>query len=338
DKLLDVVLLQSDIMDLKARTKGLAVGTIIESKITKGDGVVATFLVQEGTLSKGDIVASLSSQGKVRLLRDHKGTRMSKAGPSTPVEVVGLKEVPKSGDRFMVVDTERQAQKILKESKERKRSSVVKRVIKFGQEDIKKLYVLLKADVAGSLEVLVNIVSSIKHEEVEIQIIHSGVGDVSLSDVALAKSVGATIFGFNVSTGASVRKEAGNEIQIHCYDVIYELEQNIKDAVSDILSPIIKEVKIGTMVVRKIFNISKIGRITGCYVQDGMVDNDSLVKIIRNGKIIGESKIKSIKIVNDSVKEAKNGYECGLNLISFHDCEEGDKVEAYRVERHKQKI
>ncbi len=349
DELLEMILLVAEISDLKANPDRPARGTIIEAELDKGRGPVATVLVQNGTLHVGDSVVAGTAAGRVRAMTDHLGRRLKSAGPSMPVEVLGFSEVPQAGDILYVVADEKTARqiaakRILRKREEETRATAARvslddlfRQIKEGQ--VKELNIILKADVQGSVEALKKALESLSTDEVRVNIIHSGVGLISETDILLASASNAIVLGFNVKADINARKAAEAEkVDIRTYRVIYEAINDVKAAMSGLLEPEYREVVIGQAEVRKIFKISKVGTIAGCYVKEGKLTRDAKVKLIRDGTIVYEGKLDSLKRFKDDVREVQEGYECGLALENFNDIKEGDVIEAITTETIKREL
>ncbi|MBL0725602.1 MAG: translation initiation factor IF-2 [Alphaproteobacteria bacterium] len=333
DTLLETIALHADVMELKAKFDGPAAGTIIESRMDKRKGVVATMLVQSGTLKQGDIVSCLSAFGRVRDMSNDSGVSVKYATPSMPVEIIGLNFTPKAGDRFIVTVTEKEATQVYEEGKkiDQNLSNLGAREINFGNKK-KELNIIVKGDVWGSVEAASLLLSKIKSNEVSINIIHKGVGAVSASDMSLMSTTEGIICGFKVAIDKKARLVSDSKLDIRIYDVIYDLENDIKDKLIDMLDREIKETKTGSGVIRKIFKISKVGIIFGSYISDGLITSSSLIKIYRDKELVGESKVSSLKSVDDNVKEIVSGHECGIKLTNNMSLQEGDKFEIFSVE------
>ncbi len=343
EELLDLILIQAEVLELKANPDKLARGVIIESKLDKGRGPVATVLVQEGTLKVGDPFIVGTLYGRVRSLFNDKGKRIDKAGPSTPVEVLGLPGVPEAGDEFIIVSDERKARQIatmreqkLKEKEMAKKAKLSLEDIyeKIQQGEIQELNIVLKGDVQGSVEAVSESLNKISSSKVKVNIIHSGVGSINEGDVMLAEASKAIIIGFNVKVDP---KAAGlaekNNIDIKIYNIIYELIDNVKLALEGLLKPITKEVLVGKAEVRQTFSISKIGTIAGCFVLEGKVSRNNTVKVIRDKNIIFEGRLSSLKRFKDDVKEVAQGFECGMSIEGFNDIKQGDLFEFYETQQ-----
>lgn len=343
EELLDLILIQAEVMDLKANPDRLAKGVIVESKLDKGRGPVATVLIQEGTLKIGDPFIVGTLYGKVRSLFNDKGKKIDKAGPATPVEVLGLPGVPEAGDEFIVVSDERKARQIatLREQKQKELEMVKKAKLslediyeKIQQGEIQELNIVLKGDVQGSVEAISEALNKISASNVKVNIIHSGVGSINESDVMLAEASKAIIIGFNVKVDqkASVIAEKNN-VDIKIYNIIYELIDNIKLALEGLLKPITKEVLVGKAEVRQTFSISRIGTIAGCFISEGKVSRNNIVKVVRDKNIVFEGKLSSLKRFKDDVKEVQQGFECGISIEGFNDIKVGDIFEFYETQQ-----
>ncbi|HZW48923.1 MAG TPA: translation initiation factor IF-2 [Bacillota bacterium] len=345
DTLLESIILLSEIMELKANPNRKAVGTVIESKLDKGRGPVATVLVNKGTLNIGDVIIVGKTFGKVRAMIDDKGRRIKKAGPSMPVEVVGLSDVPDSSDSFYVVEDERQARQLaevrasnqkIEEQKQSTRITLEDLFTQMSTGEVKDLNLILKADVFGSIDAIKNALEKLSTPEIKVNLVHTGVGAISETDVMLASASHAIIIGFNMRPDPNAQKIADQQsIDIRTYRIIYEILDDVKAAMKGLLSPVIKDTIIGHVEVREIFRISKVGNIAGCYVNDGKVTRSSLVRVIRDGAVIFEGEIDSLRRLKDDVKEVAAGYECGIMLERFNDIKTGDRFEVYIKEEVK---
>lgn len=343
DKLLEMVLLVAEMRELKANPDRPAKGTVIESKLDKGRGPVATVLVQNGTLRVGDIVVAGTAVGHVRAMNDDKGRSVKKAGPSIPVEILGLSEVPEGGDTFYAVDDERKAREVVenrkfkeKQSKQQKASAIsldnLFEHIESGK--MKDLNIIVKADVQGSVEAVTQSLTRISNDEVRVNVIHGAVGAVTESDVMLASASGAIIVGFNVrpTPGAAAAAE-NDEVDIRLYRVIYDAIEDIEKALKGMLEPTFREAVTGHAEIRTTFRVSGVGTIGGAYVTDGKILRSSKVRVVRDGIVIHEGELGSLKRFKDDVKEVASGYECGLSIDKFNDIKDGDVVEAYVMEQ-----
>lgn len=343
DKLLEMVLLVAEMRELKANPDRPAKGTVIESKLDKGRGPVATVLVQNGTLRVGDIVVAGTAVGHVRAMNDDKGRSVKKAGPSIPVEILGLSEVPEGGDTFYAVDDERKAREVVenrkfkeKQSKQQKASAIsldnLFEHIESGK--MKDLNIIVKADVQGSVEAVTQSLTRISNDEVRVNVIHGAVGAVTESDVMLASASDAIIVGFNVrpTPGAATAAE-NDEVDIRLYRVIYDAIEDIEKALKGMLEPTFREAVTGHAEIRTTFRVSGVGTIGGAYVTDGKILRSSKVRVVRDGIVIHEGELGSLKRFKDDVKEVASGYECGLSIDKFNDIKDGDVVEAYVMEQ-----
>ncbi len=348
EDLLEMILLVAEMQDLKANPKRLARGTVIEAELDKGRGPVATVLVQTGTLQIGDSIVAGQASGKVRAMVDDKGRRVKKAAPSTPVEVLGLSDVPLAGDTFNAVPDDKTAKAIASKRISKKREEEFKATAKVSLEDlfkqikegqVKDLNIIIKADVQGSIEALKQSLNKLSNEEVRVNPIHGGVGGITETDVMLASASNAIIIGFNVRPDANARKAAEKEkVDIRLYRVIYNAIEDVKSAMAGMLDPEFKEAVIGRLEVRQTFKVSKIGTIAGCYVTEGKITKNSEVRVIRDGIVVFEGKLDSLKRFKDDVKEVVEGYECGVTIEKFNDVVEGDIIEAFVMEEVKRQL
>ena len=339
DELLEMVQLTAEMQEYKANPDRLAVGTVIEAQLDKGRGPVATLLVQNGTLKVGDNVVIGDTYGKVRTMEDETHRRLNEALPSKAVVVTGLEEVPMAGDKFMVISDERQARQIAEARKDRTKvqlnaGKVATLEEMFSQlDEHKELNLIVKADVQGSLEAVKNSIAKIQVEDIKINIVRAGVGAITETDIILAQASRAIVVGFNVRPTGQVRGSAESSgVEIRLYNIIYKLLEDIDAALKGMLDPEFEEVVTGFAEVRQTFKVSKVGTIAGCYVTDGVIERNSLVRILRAGVVIFEGKMATLRRFKDDVKEVKAGYECGITIASFNDIKEGDVIEA-SVER-----
>ena len=341
-ELLEMILLTSDILELKANAKRKARGMVIEAQLDKGRGPVATVLVQKGTLHVGDFIAAGPSHGKVRAMIDDTGRRVKEAGPSTPVEILGLNDVPGAGEVFVSLDSDKEAKsfaetfiaqnkvKLLDETKTKSKMSLEGLFSKIQEGNLKELNLILKADVQGSVEAVKESLLKLSNDEVVVKVIHSGVGAINESDVILASASNAIIIGFNVRPDATAKATAETEgVEVKLYDVIYKAIEDVEDAMKGMLDPVFEEKIIGHAEIRQIFKASGIGNIAGAYMLDGVMQRGALVRITREGEQIYEGKLASLKRFKDDVKEVKAGFECGLVFEEFGDFAELDIVEGY---------
>lgn len=347
DNLLEMVLLTAEMQEIKANPHRNAKGTVIEAKLDKGRGAVATLLVQNGTLHVGDSIIVGSTYGRIRAMFDDKGKKIKTAGPSIPVEILGLSEVPAAGDRFHQVKDEKTARDIAGKRKQKVREEYLQSTHKVSLEDlynqikegkVKELNIIVKADVQGSIEALKQSLQKLSNEEVKVRVLHGAVGAITETDVTLASASNAIIIGFNVRPDSNAQAEAEKEsVDIKTYRVIYNAIEDIKAAMVGMLEPDYKEVVLGKAEIRQTYKISNVGTIAGCYVQEGKIVRNSQVRIIRDGIVIFESELASLKRFKDDVKEVAEGYECGLSIDKFNDIKDGDIVEAYTMEEIKKK-
>ena len=339
DKLQEAILLQAEIMDLQANPHRDAVGSIIEAKIEKGRGPVATVLIQNGTLHAGDIFVAGMEFGKVRLLVDDKGQRVEEATPGTPIEVLGFDGVPHAGDTFLVVKDEAKAREVSEHRRLKMREKVVAQESSTGAIDFfaqkgagHELSVVIKADVQGSAEAIRASLQKLATEEVGVRVLHCGVGGINETDISLASSSHALIIGFNVRANTQAREEAKkNHLDIRYYSIIYEIIDDVKALMSGMLSPISQEEFLGRATIQKIFKVSKVGAIAGCFVTEGVVRRGAKVRILRDDVVVHEGPLKSLKRLKDEVKEVKNNLECGMTFENYNDMREGDVIECSEV-------
>jgi len=342
DDLLEMILLVAEMEDLKANPNKPARGTVIEAKLEKGKGPVATVIVQNGTLQVGDAVIAGTTYGKVRAMFDDKGRKIKKAGPSMPVEILGFSEVPEAGDKFVVVENEKKARELAEKRKEVQRELELKKKQKVSLEDlfrqiqegtVKELNVIIKADVQGSVEALRKSLEELSNEEVRIRVIHGAVGAITETDVMLASASNAIIIGFNVRPETNAKTLAEKEkVEIKLYRIIYDAIEDVKAAMKGMLEPKYKEVELGRAEVRAVFKIPGVGNVAGCYVLSGKITRNADVRIVRDGIVIYEGKIASLKRFKDDVREVQQGFECGIGIEKFNDIKEGDIIEAYTME------
>lgn len=345
DNLLEMVLLEADVLELKANPTKQAKGTIIEAKLDKAKGPVATMLVQRGQLDVGDTIIVGSSIGRIRTMKNAKGKSLKFAGPSTPVEITGLHSVPETGDTFYEVKDEKTAKHLIEKRKyeERQKSIAGSTAVtlddlfsKIASENLKQLNLIVKADVQGSVEALKQSLEKLSNEEVQVKVIHSNVGGVTETDVTLAKVSNAIIIAFNVRPEVIAKTIADKEeVQIKTYSVIYDAINDVEAAMKGLLDPVYKEVIIGNAEVRQVFKVSNVGTIAGCYVQNGKVSRNAGIRVIRDNIVIHDGKLISLKRFKDDVKEVDKGYECGLQIENYNDIAEGDSLEVYIMEEVK---
>jgi translation initiation factor IF-2 len=347
-ELLEKVILESDILDLKANPDKKAVGTVIEASLDKGRGYVSTMLVQGGTLEVGDFVLCGAYYGKVKAMYDDTGSRIDSAGPSTPVQVLGLNNAPQAGDKFNVMENEREAKELAnrREQIQREQSIRTKKHITIDEigrrialGTFKELNLIIKGDVDGSVEALADSLQKLSTNEVAVRILHKAVGQISEADVMLASASDAIILGFQVRPSAQARKQAeAEEIQIKLYSIIYDAIDDIKDAMEGLLAPKVEEVIVGNIEIREVFKISKVGNIAGCYVTDGYVKRNNGIRVIRDGIVIHTGTLEALKRFKDDVSEVKFGYECGLKVRNFNNIEVGDTIESFEERETKRTL
>ena len=348
DLLLEKILLEAELMELKANPKKRARGVVIESKLDKGRGPVGTVLVQTGTLKIGDPFVAGTTFGRVRAMFDERGNRVEIAKPSTPVQVIGFDQLPEAGDSFIVVEDEKRAREIANRRAQLKREQTFRQLravslnklseqIKEGK--VKELPIIIKADVNGSVEALSDSLMKLSTEEVKVRIIHRAVGAISESDVLLAQASGAIIIGFNVRPTSGAKKLAESEnVEIRLYNIIYNVIEDVKKALEGMLEPERREEFLGTAEVREVFKISKVGTVAGCFVTEGKILRSARARLIRNGIVIYDGKIASLKRFKDDVKEVEAGLECGVALENYNDIKVGDVIEAYNILEIKRKL
>ena len=344
EHLLEMILLQAEVMELKANPDKLAKGTIIEAKLDKGRGPVATVLVQAGTLKIGDNFLAGTSVGRVRALIDDTGKRVQTAGPSTPIEVIGFPEVPTAGDVFSAVDDEKRARQIaltrlqkerLAEMAKRRKLTLDDLYAKIKEGEVKDLNIIIKGDVQGSVEATRDALERITHPQVKVKVIHTAVGGINESDVMLAAASNAIIIGFNVRPETKASQTAEKEgVDVRLYNIIYEAIEDVKKALEGLLEPTLKEKILGRAEVRQTFQVSRIGTIAGCYVIDGTVSRASDgIRVIRDNIVVYEGKLSSLKRFKDDVREVQTGYECGITIENYNDIKAGDIIENYVIEK-----
>ena len=346
DDLLENIILVADVMELKANPDRRAGGIVIEARLDKGRGPVATLLVQKGTLNHGDIIVAGTSVGRVRGMVDENGGKITSAGPSVPVEIIGLAEVPSAGDEFNAVSDERLARELVEQRKQRAKEEIWKAQQKvtldnffdqFSDGDLKELNVIVKADVQGSVEAVRQSLEKLTNEEVRVSVVHGGVGAINESDVMLANTSNAIIVGFNVRPDVGAKNNAERDgVEIRTYRVIYDCIEEIEAAMKGMLAPKTREVVLGSVDVRQVYKISNVGAIAGSYVTDGKVTRACQIRVIRDGIVIAEDKIDSLKRFKDDAKEVAQGYECGIGLEKFNDIKEGDRFEAFIIEEYRE--
>ena len=345
EDLLENINLVAEVKELKANPNRRAKGVVIEARLDKGMGPVATILVQKGTLHQGDIVIAGTAVGRVRVMRDDQGRALKEAGPSTPVEITGLTEVPAAGDIFDAVEDEKLARELADqraaEAKEKQFASYRKVTLdnlfsQIAEGERKELGIIVKADVQGSAEAVKQSLEKISNDEVRVRVIHAGVGAINKSDVMLANAGNAIIIGFNVRPDPIAKEEAAQaEVEMRMYRVIYDAINDVTDAMKGMLAPKYREVELGRAEVRSVFKISSAGTIAGCYVLEGKVSRAAKIRLVRDGIVITEDEIDSLRRFKDDVKEVAQGYECGIGLEKFSDIKEGDIFEAFTMEEYR---
>jgi translation initiation factor IF-2 len=342
NELLEMILLLSDMMELKANPNIEAQGIVLEARLDSAKGPVATVVILHGTLKQGDSFVSGKTYGKARALFDENGRPLKSAGLSVPVEVLGFTDVPSAGDVFQAIPDPEKAKKIwqirnaqieTKEAPEPEHLTLDQLFQQFEEGEVKELALVLKADVQGSVEVLTDILPSLSTDEVKIRIVHSGTGNVTETDVLLASASNAIILGYNTKASQKILDLAKEEnVEIRSYNIIYQLTKDVKDALSGLLDPIQKEVYLGRAEIKRIFRVPRVGAIAGCLVTDGQINRNAQVRIIRGEEVIHQGKISSLKHIKENVTEIKKGYECGIGIESFKDIQEGDIIEAFKTE------
>jgi translation initiation factor IF-2 len=341
DALLENVLLQAEVLELKAVKDGPAKGLVIESQLDKGRGPVATVLVQSGTLKRGDVVLAGSAFGRVRAMLDEAGKAIHEAGPSIPVEIQGLSDVPSAGDELIALGDERKAREIAlyRQGKFRDTKLAKQQAAKLenmfdtmGEGAVRTLPLIIKADVQGSQEALTQALTKLSTDEVKVQVVHAQVGGITESDVNLALASKAVIIGFNVRADQSARKLAETSgIDIRYYNIIYDAVDEVKAALSGLLAPEQREQVLGLVEIRQIFRVPKVGAVAGCMVLDGVVKRTASARLLRDNVVIWTGELESLKRFKDDVKEVKAGFECGLSLKGYDDIKEGDQLEVFEV-------
>ena len=345
DTLLEMINLVAEVQELKANPNRMATGTVIEARLDKGRGPVATMLVQNGTLHTGDVIIAGAALGRVRVMLDDRGNRIQAAGPSMPVEITGLAEVPAAGDTFHAVEDERLAKELVEqrkqEAKEEQFSAYRKVTLdnlfsQISEGEMKELPIIVKADVQGSVEAVKQSLEKISNEEVRVKVIHGAVGAVSESDVMLANASNAIIVGFNVRPDPVAKEMAEREdVEIRLYRIIYDAINEITDAMKGMLAPKYRDVDLGRAEVRQVYKISSVGTVAGCYVLDGKLARNAKIRVVRDGIVVAEDEMSSLKRFKDDAKEVAKGYECGVTLEKFADIKEGDIFEAYITEEYR---
>ena len=346
--LLDLILLEADVLDLKANPDRNARGAVVESELDKGRGITGTILVQKGTLRIGDPFVAGIYFGKVRAMFDERGNKIFEAPPSTPVQVIGFEGAPQAGDTFVAVDSEREARGISLKRQQLRREQDQKQIHHITLDEIakqisiggvKELALIVKGDVDGSIEALSDSLMKLTNEEVVVRVIHKGVGGISESDVLLASASNAIIIGFHVRPNLNARKLAeANKVDIRLYNIIYDAISEVKSALEGLLSPVLSEEVTATVEVRDTFKVPKFGTVAGCYVQEGKISRSNKIRLIRDGIIVHEGEITTLKRFKDDVRDVDAGYECGISIANFNDVKVGDIIESYKIIETKKKL
>jgi len=347
-ELLEKVLIEAELLELQANPDRLAVGSVIESRLDKGRGVVVTILVENGTLEVGDAFVAGTHSGRIRAMFDERDQRVQAAGPSRPVQILGFSGAPEVGDRFVVLEDEREAREIAQKRQQIQREQTMRKRKHVSLDDISRrmalgeltyLNLIIKGDVAGSVEAISDSLLKISNEEVAVDIVHSGVGAITETDVMLAAASDAIIFGFQVRPMAGVRQIAEREeIDIRLYSVIYDAIEDVRDALEGLLAPEEKEKTLGMLEVRETFKIPRVGTVAGCYVLEGKGRRNDQIRLVREGVVVYEGLLSSLKRFKDDVREVQSGYECGLSIQNFNDIKVGDQIEAYEVFEEQRKL
>jgi translation initiation factor IF-2 len=342
DNLLELLLLQAEMLDLKANPEKPARGVVVEARLDRGRGPVGTILVQEGTLKTGEVFVSGETYGRIKAMLDERGKQLKEAGPAMPAEVVGFSDIPNAGDDLICVESEKVAKEVSLQRQKRVHGELGRKPERLSLEDlydriqqgeVKELRVVLKGDTQGSIQAIQDALERLSTEEVRIEIIHHGIGGISETDVNLASASDAVVLGFNVAPLGKARSVAEQEgVDIRVYSIIYEVMEDVERALKGLLGPIRKEVTLGKAEVREVFRVSKVGAVAGCYVTEGKVTRGADVRLLRNGDVVHEGKITSLKRFKEDAKEVQTGYECGIGVEGYNDWEVGDTVEAYTYE------
>ncbi len=348
DNLLEMILLEAQMLELKANSRRLASGVVIEAKMAKGRGPVVTLLVKNGTLHLNENIIVAKFYGKIKAMFNDRGQSVTSAGPGFPIEVLGITGIPEAGEQFFVIEDEKQAKELAQMRLEQERQREIKTVKRISLEDlhaqiqegkIKELKIIIKADVQGSLEAIKDTLNKLNVSEIKLDIIHTGVGTINSSDVILAVASNALILGFNVDADTLAKEMAAKEgVDIKTYNIIYELANDIKLAVEGMLEPKLKKVPLGRVEIRKVLKLSRAGIVAGCFVAKGKINRSALVDLVRNGQVVFEGKISSLKRFKDDVRDVQEGFECGITLAGFDNVQEGDIIEAYEIEKIARKL
>ena len=341
DSLLEMILLQAEMLELKANPNRLALGTVIEARLDKQKGAVATLLVLNGTLHAGMSVVAGNCSGRIKAMTNYRGDKLKKAGPATAVEILGLTEVPEAGDEFNAVSSDKVAREIAENRKLKQREQVMQKnagvtleqlFSQIEQGDVKELNLIIKADVQGSVGALVSSLEKLKKENVAVRILHTGVGTINESDIMLASTTNAIVIGFNVRPSVAVSSMAQRDgVEIRTYSVIYEAIEEVEAALKGMLDPEFKEEVLGNIEVRNTFKVPNVGIIAGAYVLTGKVERNASIRLIRDGIVVHEGKISSLKRFKDDAKEVSHGFECGIGIENYNDIKEGDIIEAFKM-------
>ncbi len=343
DDLLEAILLVADSMEIKANPKGRTIGTVVEAQIERAKGVIATLLVQNGTLELGDAVLAGTSHGRIRAMFDFRGRKLHKAGPSTPVQVMGLNDVPAAGDLFQVLPSEKEARQVAEERKMQAhlpqaaghKATLEELFSRVQSGEEHELRLIIKADVQGSLEPIISELNDMKSDQIKINILHSETGNITDNDVMLATASKAILIGFNVNADPSARRLAETEgVSIRLYDIIYRMTEDIEKALKGMLEPEYREVKLGHAEVLALFKISKVGTIAGCRVRDGEIRRNGKIRVLRNNQQVAEGEIASLKHEKEDVREVRQGFDCGIALKNFNEFIPGDILECFILERN----
>jgi len=348
--LLELIALQAEVLDLKANATRSAEGTVIEARLDKGRGPVATVLVQRGTLHVGDLVVAGSQWGRVRALLDDKGVVRTSAGPSFPIEILGFSGTPEAGDRVAVVENEARAREVTEYRERQKReklavrggsarSSLSDMMSQLKTAGRKEFPLVVKGDVQGSVEAILAALEKLNTDEVAARVVHAGVGGISESDISLAEASGAAVIGFNVRAHKEAREASERSgIEIRYYNIIYNLVDDVKAAMSGLLAPTLRETMLGNAQILEVFDITKVGKVAGCRVTDGQVERGANVRLIRDNVVVHEGKLSTLKRFKDEVKEVQAGQECGMAFENYQDMRAGDVIECYRIEEIKRSL
>jgi translation initiation factor IF-2 len=342
DDLIEAIILVADSTDIQANPNGKVIGTVVEAQVDKAKGVVATLLVQNGSLETGNIVVAGNAWGRIRAMFDFRGARVRRAGPSTPVQVMGLNDVPSAGDIFLVYSTDREARQVVEARKAESQkiaAAVPKATLeelfqKYQEGEVRELNLVIKADVQGSLEPIVNSLNELETGAITMNILHAEAGNISESDVMLAAASKAIVLGFSVTADAAARRVAEKEgVSIRLYNIIYRLTEDIEKALKGMLAPQFNEVQLGKAEVKAIFKITKVGNIAGCRVVQGDIRRNARARVLRDGEKIFEGELASLKHEREDVREVRQGFDCGVAFKSFNDFQEGDIIESFVLER-----